>query len=226
MEIGNTDVLASDFSVRRFQEADSNRSELGQEDFLQLIVAQIQNQDPFDPVDNGEFIADLAQFSSVDGINNLNDSFAEFTQNFFSSQALNSASLIGKSVLTEGNQLNVSEGEPVEAFVDAGGQVGTADVQITNTAGELVHTLQVPLTNAGLNQVTWNGLDSNGEPVPEGSYFISASVLAGETDLALSTTVKNKIQSVNLTNANANSIELGLASGATIFFDEVTQISQ
>ena len=64
MEIGSKDLLGSEFSTSRFQESQPNRNELGQEDFLQLIVAQIQNQDPFEPVENGAFIGQLAQFST------------------------------------------------------------------------------------------------------------------------------------------------------------------
>ncbi len=226
MEIGNKEVLASEFTTNRFQSSKPNRNELGQEDFLQLIVAQIQNQDPFEPVENGAFIGQLAQFGTVDGVNNLNDAFAEFSQGILSNQTLNAAGLIGKSVLVEGNQVAVKEGKPVEAFVDANSQAGMASVQITDAVGKVVHTEDVALINAGLNSFTWDGLDSEGNSVPEGSYFISASVISGENEISLPTTVKNRIQSVNLNNAGSDSIELGLETGNTILFDEVQQISQ
>lgn len=226
MEIGSKEVLASEFTTSRFQTSTANRNELGQEDFLQLIVAQIQNQDPFEPVENGAFIGQLAQFGTVDGVNNLNDAFAEFSQGLLNNQTLNAAGLIGKSVLVEGNQVAVKEGEPIEAFVDANSQAGVASVQVTDALGKVVHTENVPLISAGLNSFAWNGLDSDGNQVAEGSYFISATVLSGENELALPTTVKNKIQSVNLNNAGSDSIELGLETGNTILFDEVQQISQ
>ena len=227
MEIGGPDIFDSQFGVRRLQENSSgSRSELGQEDFLQLIVAQIQNQDPFEPVENGAFIGQLAQFGTVDGVNNLNDAFAEFSQSLLGNQTLNAAGLIGKSVLLEGNQIAVTEGEPIEAYVDASSQAGVATVLVTNAAGELVRTLPVSLANAGLNSIEWDGLDNDGDAVPQGTYFVTASVFAGDTEVALPTTVKNKIQSVNLNNGGGSSIELGLASGKTILFDEIQQISQ
>ncbi len=226
MEIGGPDIFDTQFGVRRLQANSESRSELGQEDFLQLIVAQIQNQDPFEPVENGAFIGQLAQFGTVDGVNNLNDAFAEFSQSLLNSQTLNAAGLIGKSVLLEGNQIAVTEGEPVEAYVDASSQSGVATVLITNAAGELVRTAPVSLVNPGLNSIGWDGLDNDGNPVPPGSYFVTASVFTGETEIALPTTVKNKIQSVNLNNGSGGSIELGLASGKTILFDEIQQISQ
>lgn len=225
MEIGRPDIFESEFGVRRLQTNSGSRSELGQEDFLALIVAQIQNQDPFEPVENGAFIGQLAQFGTVDGVNNLNDAFAEFSQSLLSNQTLNAAGLIGKSVLLEGNQIAVAKDEPIEAYVDAGDQSGVATVLITNAAGELVQTKQVSLVNPGLNSIEWDGLDNNGNAVPEGTYFITASVLAGDVELALPTTVKNKIQSINLNNTGGSSIELGLASGKTILFDEIQQIS-
>ena len=224
MEIGTNEALTSQFGVQRFQKDAASNKELGQEDFLQLIVAQIQNQDPFEPVENGAFIGQLAQFGTVDGVNNLNDSFAEFSQGINSSQALNAAGLIGKSVQVEGNQISVSEGEPVTAYVDANSQAGTAEIQITNAAGIVVQTKQVILANSELNAFTWNGLDEQGEQVPGGAYFLSATVLAGDNEVSLPTTVDTKVQSVNL--ANSSAIELGLETGDTILFDQVQKISK
>ncbi|MFK7795409.1 MAG: flagellar hook assembly protein FlgD [Gammaproteobacteria bacterium] len=224
MEIGANQALNSQFGVQRFQNDAANNKELGQEDFLQLIVAQIQNQDPFEPVENGAFIGQLAQFGTVDGVNNLNESFAEFSQGINSNQALNAAGLIGKSVQVEGNQVTVTEGEPVTAYVDSNGQAGTAEVQITNAAGIVIDTKQVILASSGLNSFTWNGLDQQGNQVPEGEYFLSATVLAGDSEVSLPTTVDTKVQSVNL--ANSSAIELGLQTGDTILFDQVQKISQ
>lgn len=224
MEIGTNNALNSQFGVQRFQKDAASNKELGQEDFLQLIVAQIQNQDPFEPVENGAFIGQLAQFGTVDGVNNLNDSFAEFSQGFNSNQALNAAGLIGKSIQVEGNQISVSEGEPVTAYVDSNNQAGTAEIQITNAAGIVVDTKQVILANSGLNSFTWNGLDQQGEQAPEGTYYLSAKVLVGDNEVTLPTSVDTKVQSVNL--ANSSAIELGLQTGGTVLFNDVQKISQ
>ena len=224
MEIGRSEALSSQFGVERFQTSEAKDKELGQEDFLRLIVAQIQNQDPFEPVENGAFIGQLAQFGTVDGVNNLNESFAEFSQGITNSQALNAAGLIGKSVDVEGNQVSVTEGEAVTAYVDANGQVGTALVEIRDAAGSIVQTREVQLLNGGLNAFSWNGIDQQGNAVNPGAYFISASVLSGEDEFTLPTTVQSKVESVNL--ANANSIELGLETGDTVLFNQVQKISQ
>ena len=224
MEIGNSSALNSQFGVQRFQADRGNSKELGQEDFLQLIVAQIQNQDPFEPVENGAFIGQLAQFGTVDGVNNLNDAFTEFSQGFTSNQALNAAALIGRSVEVEGNRVSVTEGEPVTAYVDGTGQVGTALVEIRDAVGVLVQTKEVPLLSGGLNSFTWDGLNTEGEQVDEGAYFISASVLTDEGEISLSTTVQSKVESVNL--ANSSAIELGFEGGNTILFNDVNKISQ
>lgn len=225
MEIGTTDVLASDFGARRVEQG-NDRSQLGQEDFLQLIVAQVQNQDPFEPADNGAFIADLASFSSLDSINNLSDSFQAFSNSFNNSQVLNAASLIGQTVTTPGNEFILEAGQSAEAFVDANGQIGNAAVQITNSVGEVVAIVNVPLVNAGLNSFNFDGLDETGQPLPAGNYFISASVPDGQTDIGLFTEVNTKIESVNLGGPNSGSVELGLETGNTTLLDNVTRISQ
>lgn len=226
MEIGTTDVLASDFGLNRFDQGASNRSELGQEDFLQLIVAQVQNQDPFEPTDNGAFIADLASFSSLDSINNLSDSFQTFSTSFNNSQLLNAASLIGQTVTTQGSQFLLEAGQAAEAFVDANGQVGSATVQISDAIGQVVGSINVPLVNPGLNSFSFDGLDENGQPLPAGNYFLSASVADGDEDINLSTEVNTRIESVNLGGPGSSSIELGLATGNTALLDSVTRISQ
>jgi flagellar basal-body rod modification protein FlgD len=225
MEIGTTNVLASDFGARR-AEPGNDRSQLGQEDFLQLIVAQVQNQDPFEPTDNGAFIADLASFSSLDSINNLSDSFQAFSNSFNSSQVLNAASLIGQTVTTPGNEFLLEEGQPAEAFVNANGQVGNATVQISNSFGEVVASVNVPLVNPGLNSFSFDGLDESGHPLPAGNYFLSASIPDGESDIRLFTEVNTKIDSVNLGGPDSGSVELGLATGNTTLLDNVTRISQ
>lgn len=226
MEIGTTDVLSSEVGLRRFDEGTNDRSQLGQEDFLQLIVAQVQNQDPFEPTDNGAFIADLASFSSLDGINNLSDSFQAFSTSFNNSQVLNAASLIGQTVTAQGNQFLLEPGQGSEAFVNANGQVGNANVQISNAVGEVVANVTVPLVNPGLNSFNFDGLDESGQPLPAGNYFLSASVPDGETDIGLFTEVSTKIESVNLGGPNSNSVELGLDTGNTTLLDNVTRISQ
>lgn len=225
MEIGTTDVLASDFGARRVEQG-TDRSQLGQEDFLQLIVAQVQNQDPFEPTDNGAFIADLASFSSLDSINNLSDSFQAFSNSFNNSQVLNAASLIGQTVTTPGNEFLLEEGQSAEAFVNANGQVGNATVQISNSVGEVVASVTVPLVDPGLNSFSFDGLDESGQPLPAGNYFLSASIPDGENDIRLFTEVNTKIDSVNLGGPNASSVELGLATGNTTLLDNVTRISQ
>lgn len=224
MEIGSNEAINSQFGVQRFQTSKTDSKELGQEEFLRLIVAQIQNQDPFEPVENGAFIGQLAQFGTVDGVNNLNESFEEFSQGISSNQALNAAGLIGKSVEVKGNQIVLTQGEPVTAYVDSTGQSGTALVEIRDAIGSVIQTKEVPLLTGGLNSFSWDGLDVQGEPVDDGIYFISASVLSGDSEVALSTTVQSKVDSVNLSNSNA--IELGLQSGDTILFKEVQKISQ
>lgn len=224
MEIGSNTELNSQFGVQRFQQDKEDKKELGQDDFLALMIAQIQNQDPFEPVDNGEFIAELAQFSSVDGINNLNESFDAFVQSFTSNQALDAASLIGKNVQVDGSQVTLTQGEPVTAYVDATGQVGTALVEIRGITGDVIQTKEVPLVNNKLNSFTWDGLDSAGNAVEDGVYFLSATVLSGQDELTLPTAVDSEVLSVNLSNSQA--IELGLQNGETILFDNVQRISQ
>ena len=80
---------------------DSRRTELGQEDFMTLMIAQFRNQDPFEPLDNGDFLGQLAQFGTVSGIDELNSSFSGLQNSIQSEQALQAANLVGHAVLAE-----------------------------------------------------------------------------------------------------------------------------
>src|SRR5690554_4565292 len=91
------------------------KNELGQEDFLKLMVTQMRNQDPFAPMDNGQFLAQMAQFSAASGIGELQKSFEAFQQSMAASQTLSAASLVGREVMVESPEGHLSEGGSLDA---------------------------------------------------------------------------------------------------------------
>ena len=226
MEISNN-FLPSEFSSDRFREAPSEGpKELGQEYYLRLMVAQIENQDPFQPMANGEFIAELAQFGTVSGINELKGTVEQLGASLLSNATLSAASLLGKSVLVGGNSFKLGAEGGATGFVESDSFGGTAKVEIFNSFGEPVRELSVDLTEAGANAFEWDGLNDAGEPVEEGVYSFRATLQVGEEELALATQVKNLISSVNVVNTNSNATELGLENGELVSLQDVEQIFQ
>ncbi|MFZ5484331.1 MAG: flagellar hook assembly protein FlgD [Pseudomonadota bacterium] len=162
-----------------------------QERFLSLLVTQLKNQDPMNPMENAELTSQLAQMSTVEGVNNLNTTMNELLNGFYATQNLQAASLIGHQVLADGDLIGLYEGQ-------AGGGVNlekSADavvVTIEDAAGEVVKTIDLGPQSAGITHFVWDGTDDAGNALPEGDYRMNvlASQAGGTvpaTTLSLST---------------------------------------
>jgi len=191
------------FAVPTSQQ-EEKRTSLGQEDFLALMVTQLQNQDPFQPMENGEFLGQMAQFSTVSGIGDMSASLGQLADSLYASQALQASSMIGKSVLTEGNMSQLADGEPVSGAVDLPFSTSTAFVRITAPNGQILREFPLGNRGAGLVNFEWDGITADGSQAPAGEYFISAGYTDSGKEVALSTLVSTKVASVSLSGGGAN----------------------
>ncbi|MBN2169900.1 MAG: flagellar hook assembly protein FlgD [Candidatus Krumholzibacteriota bacterium] len=157
--------------------------EVGHDEFLQLLVTQMRNQDPLDPITNEDFLAQLAQFSSLEQLTDIN---AGTQTGLLLQQSVTNSlapSLIGKDVLIDASTVEIAGGTPVGIHFKLDGE-GIVEAQITDAEGNLIRTLEIagedgaPLA-AGSHDFTWDGLDDEGEPVPDGSYTIAVSAKDG-----------------------------------------------
>lgn len=142
---------------------------LGKEDFLQLLVTQLVNQNPLSPVQDQEFVAQLAQFSSLEQLENLNSSMAS---SLILDQSVNNAlatNLIGKEVLVEGDTSHLSDTGDVAWQIALGSDASVRAV-VRNAAGEVVRTIEIGQKEAGIHDVVWDGLDDSGARASEGDY--------------------------------------------------------
>ncbi|MEM9314366.1 MAG: flagellar hook capping FlgD N-terminal domain-containing protein [Pseudomonadota bacterium] len=201
--------------------------DLGSEDFLALMVAQLENQDPTSPMDNTDFIAQLAQFGSVSGIQELNDGFGELSASLTGNQALEAASLVGRSVVTDSNlgelrQVGVAEGEPVyalDATVDFGGSAGGGTLYVQDEAGRLVYSSPLPPSDGDM-KISWDGRNADGIVMPPGRYRVSAEAFIGTETQSVSVHAHQPVQSVAVDGITGR-VTLELSSGEDISLDEV-----
>jgi flagellar basal-body rod modification protein FlgD len=154
---------------------------LGKDAFLKMLVTQMRYQDPLNPMNDTEFIAQLAQFSSLEQLQNLNTSFETsmlLSQSLHNSMAVN---MIGRSVKVYGSAVNLEQGTPMNLSFDLQGS-GQVTVKITDEAGKLVRELNVGSRDAGLATVTWDGKDDNGTQLDSGkySYQVEAKDVSGQ----------------------------------------------
>ena len=175
-----------------------NNDELGQAEFLELMTAQLQYQDPLKPMENGDFLGQMAQFGTVSGINDLNTTFSSMSASFQSNQALQASTLVGRRVMIPSQSAFLADGQPVKAAVDLEQPASGVVFTVTNTAGQLVHRQELGIQQAGLVDFDWDGLDSDGNSLPAGEYRIAAEVKRGNDVSSGKTFTVVDVESVTL----------------------------
>lgn len=192
--------------------ATGNQS-LGKDAFLQLLVTQLKNQNPLSPQDNGAFVARLAQFSSLEGINTLNDSVNNISSNFSSSQALQASSLVGRSIIIQTDKAMVDTSKSMNGSVAVTSAVGNVSVKITDKDGTVVRTLDMGAQSAGTQSFIWDGKNENGEVAPAGTYTFNATTKNDKGEaVALATSLPATVTSVTLSKTGGEML-LNLAGG-------------
>ena len=192
--------------------ATGNQS-LGKDAFLQLLVTQLKNQNPLSPQDNGAFVAQLAQFSSLEGINTLNDSVNNISSNFSSSQALQASSLVGRSIIIQTDKAMVDTSKSMTGSVAVTSAVGNVSVKITDKDGNVVRTVDMGAQSAGAQSFIWDGKNDKGEVAPAGTYTFNATTKNDKGDaVALTTSLPATVTSVTLSKTGGEML-LNLAGG-------------
>lgn len=208
-------------SIRDLNKEDE-RSKLGQEDFLELMTTQLQNQDPFEPMENGDFLAQIAQFSTVSGIQDLQGSFESLSQSLVSNQALQAAGLVGRSVLAPTGIAALEQGGAVKGVVELPASSTDVNVTITDAGGQTIRTVELGGQAAGNAHFQWDGLTDNGSYANPGTYFISANADYDGSNTAVETLISSPVESVTL--GNSGGLLLDLKGIGQLDFTEVRQI--
>lgn len=173
--------------------------ELGKDAFLQLMIAQLQNQDPLSPAKGEDFIAQLAQFSSVEGIQNINSGIDELATAFRSSQALEASSLVGRQVQVSTDTATLSSSGPVRGTIDLATSVSNLQLFIEGPDGQLVKTQSFgSSSSSGELDFSWDGSDDSGLRVDNGQYRIRATALVDGVSTDLPVAVGANVNSVTI----------------------------
>src|SRR5262245_47520860 len=209
--VNTTDPYAFLNGTKAATDTKSNQ-ELGQNEFLKLMMAQMKNQDPMKPTDPTQFLSQLAQFSTVTGIQNMQTSISDLASSLRSTQVLNGTSLVGHSVLAPGTTQTVDAGASVQGSVDIPAGASNAQVGVYDSGGVLVRQFDIPSTK-GLQDFTWDGKNNSGVPVPAGTYQfeVNANVVGQPT--ALDPLLFSPVQSVTIDPKNG-SLTLNTSAGA------------
>lgn len=173
--------------------------ELGKDAFLQLMIAQLQNQDPLSPAKGEDFIAQLAQFSSVEGIQNINSGIDELATAFRSSQALEASALVGRQVQVSSDTATLSSSGPVKGTIDLATSVSNLKLVIEAPDGQIVKTQTFgSSSSSGELDFIWDGSDDSGVRVDNGQYRIRATALVDGESADLPVAVGANVNSVTI----------------------------
>jgi flagellar basal-body rod modification protein FlgD len=203
----------------------TNSTILGKDDFLKLLLAQLKNQDPLNPMQGTEFATQLAQFSSVEQLSNINDTLTASV----SSQQLMTASIsnslatqmIGKAVRSSTNAFAVTGAGDKTLGYTLPSAAATVTTKIYNSAGQLVRTIASKNVSAGDGSVTWDGLNESGSQVAAGTYrFEVSAVDANKKDLSVSSFITGTITGVRFTTSGT----VFVVDGVEVPISKITEI--
>lgn len=189
--------------------------------FLKLLVTQLNNQDPLNPLDNAQLTSQLAQMSTVSGIEKLNSAFQSLLAQSGSSQVLQSAALIGRTVLVPGNDLAFKQSVDVPFAVDMPGAADSVKVTITNAAGDIVRSYDLGALPQGVKTLSWNGVGDNGTPVKDGAYTFNVVATSGGAKVAANGLTYANVVSVA---QSTNGVELDLGASRKASLGDVRLI--
>ncbi|WP_373186073.1 flagellar hook assembly protein FlgD [Halopseudomonas sp.] len=225
-----TSALSVGESVLDQYKVDQSRNakggELGKNEFLKLLVTQMNNQDPLSPQENGEFIAQLAQFSTVEGIETLNTSMESLLNGYQSSQALQASSLVGRTVIVPANQAMVDTEKGLKGQLALPSASNNVYVNVTDAAGSVVTRLNLGSQPSGMHDFVWDGKDSSGNLMPPGRYKFEAQAAVGGGNKQLATLLPANVDSVSLGNGKGGEMMLNVAGLGSISLSNIVSIGQ
>lgn len=174
---------------------------MGKDDFLNLLITQMQNQDPLNPTDSTEFTAQLAQFSSLEQLGNVNDNLVELKNSQASINNSQSVSLIGKAITANGNSLQLSDDEQVQCNFRLDNDAALIVTNIYNKTGKLVADFESQNLSAGQHALYWDGTDNLGNRVANGNYtFEILAVDANHRNIGTTTYFNGTVDRVTFEN--------------------------
>ncbi|MDO9049678.1 MAG: flagellar hook assembly protein FlgD [Methylobacter sp.] len=204
--------------------ATPKKTTLGQDQFLKLMTTQMTHQDPSQPMQNGEFLTQIAQFGTVSGIQDLQKSFGEFAGSINSSQALQATSLVGRYVSAPGTKGVLAAGGDITGDINLSGSSPNVKVKVTNAAtGQIVQNIELGAHEAGKVPFVWDGLNSNDVMTNPGVYKIEATAYIDGKNTVLETDIKSRVDSVTMGNG-ANGLKINLTGLDSVAFNQIKQI--
>lgn len=200
---------------------------LGQDAFLTLMITQLKSQNPLEPLKNQEFLAQLSQFTTASGVQDLKKSFDSLGSALQSNQALQASSLVGRNVLINSKQGYLpaigTGARTMQGVVELPNAVGNLHVNIYNSAGEVVRSVDLGQQSAGQVSYTWDGTNNAGQPLAAGIYQVKAEATFNGKTYNFDTLTVAPVESVTI-GRNGQGMTLNVGPLGSVNLTDVRQI--
>jgi flagellar basal-body rod modification protein FlgD len=220
----NNKSIFDELGVSKKQEQSSTEG-LGQSEFFELMVAQMKNQDPLKPETNGDFLAQLAQFRTSDGIAEMQKSMDTLSSSMQSNQALQASALVGRTVLVPGDQASLKEGGSISGVAELAASAHNINLDVFSEAGVLVKRVPMGSQVAGDLKFSWDGTDQQNQAVPAGKYRVMVTGNTGTQNLQFGTHIAANVDSVTLGN-NGQGMKLNVDGVGQLNLSDIKEISE
>ncbi len=220
--VSNSGILGQYELAKTTSTGTTSKANMDQNDFLTLLVAQLEHQDPLSPMDDKDMTAQLAQFSSLEQLTNINTGIKSLVDSQSSNSMLNAVAFIGKGVKADGNSLSKSGGSSSTVYYSLGETVANMQVNIYADDGSLVRTDVIGSKQAGEYQYNWDGKDTSGKTLADGTYGVA---IVAEDASGAPVLVQSKISGevTGLVSSNGTTM-LQLKDGRTVNISSVTEL--
>ena len=214
-------------NVSRYEDvkdaAKKTNEDMGKQEFLTLFTAQLQNQNPLEPVKNEAFVAQLAQFSQLEALTNMQGSLDSFVKSMSGERMLGSAALIGKKVSVTDTPTQLTSGGAIEGSIDL--PMGASEVQLSvhDSQGRLVQELVAGPQLPGTAPVAWNGKDAADNPAPSGLYRLSAFALINGKSVPVPVSTLSTVRAIS-SNPADGSVSVEVDGGKTMLLTDVKRV--
>ena len=215
-------------NVKRYEDlkgttATKSSSEMGKQDFLTLFTAQLKSQNPLDPVKNEAFVAQLAQFSQLEALTNMQTSLNNFVTSMSSERMLGSAALIGKKVAVADAPTALGSSGGIDATIDLPSGASGVQLTVKDSRGRVVQDLIGGAQNPGTASLNWDGLDAMGNRAPAGLYRLSAQAVVNGKTTSVPVNTLSTIRAIQ-TNPGDGSVSLEVDGGQSVLLKNVQRI--
>ncbi len=200
------------------------KTSLGQDQFLKLMTTQMTHQDPTKPMQNGEFLSQMAQFGTVSGIQDLQQSFKDFATSIGSDQALQAASLVGRMVSVPSEQGLLAAGGEIKGTVDLPASSSKVTLKILDSVtGDVIGTKSLGAHSAGAVPFVWDGMNDQGNLAHPGVYKVQVEASIEGINTILQPDIQTRVESVSMANGK-NGLQVNLAGLGAVNFNQIKQI--